>query len=130
MIHIKLYYGYINMYTIDANKHPDEQVKDLYVLLKQCKEESNLKIYCNSPYILNELVIIEGYTHEHVPHPEGFEVTTKHFEILKDGQIVEGEYYKSMVSDENLLNSKLGETNDRYSDMLELSQELERKNYE
>ena len=33
MKNIKLYYGYINQFTIDANKHPDQQRKDLLDLI-------------------------------------------------------------------------------------------------
>ena len=36
MIQINLYYGYIKEYTIDANKHPDEQVEDLINVIKNC----------------------------------------------------------------------------------------------
>jgi len=125
MIHINLYYGYIPKVTIDANLHPDKQIEDLHKMIDET--ETSLEIYCNSPYVLNEIMLIEGYFHNNVPHPKGFEIINKHFECLMDGNIVEGKYYKTMISDDNLLNNKLGESNDKYSDMLELSDELNKK---
>ena len=125
---IILYYGYITQFTIDANKHPDEQTKDLYDLIKNSKEKSII-IYCNSPYIINEITVLEGYTHNNVPHPDNIKITNKHFEIMKDGSIVEGKYYESMISDENLLNDRLGESNDRFADMLDLKQKVKTNSY-
>lgn len=125
MKQVNIYYGYIPVHTIDANLHPDEQLKALYFLL--LKNEEVLNIYCNSPYIINEITILEGYVSNNVPHPLGIKISNRHFECLKSGDIIEGKYYKSMISDDNLLNNKLAEGNDKFSDLLELSQELKEK---
>jgi len=119
MKQINIYYGYIPESTIDANLHPDKQIEALHKLIKESTDDV-IDICCNSPYVLNEIMLIEGYTSMNVPHPEGFELINKHFECLLDGSVVEGKYYKTMVSDENLLNNKLAECNDKYSDMLDL----------
>lgn len=120
MKEIFLFYGYIDKSTIDANKHPSEQLSDLYEWIGTGQEHYN--IYCNSPYILNEITLIEGYTSNGIDHPLG-KFSNKHFEVLEDGSIIEGKYYKSMISDDNLLNNKLGESNNRYSDLLDIVQE-------
>jgi len=125
MKNINVYYGYIPKITINANLHPDSQVEELHRLIIDSKE-NNIDIYCNSPYILNEIMLLEGYVHNNVPHPKGFEISNKHFEVLVNGNVVEGKYYKSMISDENLLNDKLGEANDRYSDLLDLADKLKK----
>lgn len=124
MKEIKLYYGYINKYTIDTNKHPDEQLEDFYNLLRNSNEDTII-IYSNSPYIINEITIVNGYFYNNIPHPEGFLITNKHFEILQDGTIKEGKYYKGMISDDNLLNNKLAEGNAKYDEILEKVQERE-----
>lgn len=123
MKNINLYYGYISKSTIDVNLHPDEQIKELHKII-ETSDTDEIYIYCNSPYVLNEITLIEGYVHNNVPHPKGFEITNRHFEQLYDGTIIEGKYYKSMISDDNLLNNKLAESNDKYSELLDLSDQL------
>lgn len=126
MKHINIYYGYIPVFTIDANSHPDKQIELLHEILSE-SNNNIIDIYCNSPYILNEIMLIESYLSNNVPHPKGFEITNKHFEYTSDGQIIEGKYYKTMISDENLLNDKLGESNEKYSDLLDLSDKLKKE---
>jgi hypothetical protein len=123
---IKIYYGYIETYTIDANKHPDQQRKDLIKLIKT-SNDNPIVIFCNSPYVLFYITLIEGYCHKNIPEEykgeyKGIDITVKHFEIRKNGEIIEGKYYKSMISDENLLNDKLNEGNNLYAHLLELEQ--------
>lgn len=133
-INIKLYYGYIQQYvgqsTIDANKHPDEQVEDLVKLIKECKEDT-LDIYSNSPYVMFRITLLFGYSNKEIPVDKrlhgDIDITNQHFEILKDGSIVEGAYFKGMMSDECLLDNKLCESNDLYSDLLDLEMEIERE---
>lgn len=125
--HINLYYGYINQHTIDANKHPDEQVGDLINLIKNSQEKT-INIYSNSPYIMFRITLLFGYSNKNIPSKKRLHgditITNKHFEILKDGTVVEGKYYKGMMSDKCLLNDKLAETNDLYSDLLDLVKNL------
>ena len=127
MIQINLYYGYVKENSIDANKHPDEQIEDLITLIKNCKEDE-LDIYSNSPYIMFRITLLFGYSEKNIPIDKrlhgNITITNKHFEVLKDGSIIEGKYYKGMMSDECLLNDKLGETNDLYSDLLDLQDKL------
>ena len=123
MKQINLYYGCITSdeVTINANLHPDKQIEILHEIIEN--NDSPINIYCNSPYIINEITLIKGYSDNNVPHPKSFEITNRHFEIKENGEIIEGKYYKSMISDDNLLNNKLAEGNDKYSDMLDLKQE-------
>jgi hypothetical protein len=128
MIQVNLYYGHIKQYTIDANKHPELQKKDLIELLKSAVDI--IDIYCNSPYIINNIILIEAYSRipdEHRGIYKGISIKNRHFEIKEDGNIVEGEYYKSMISDDNLLNNYIGKTNDEFSDFLELEDKLIKK---
>ena len=75
------------------------------------------------------ITLIEAYSNKNIPEDKkglyrGISITNRHFEITKDGIIIEGEYYKSMMSDQNLLNDKIGETNTLYSDLLDLEDTL------
>jgi hypothetical protein len=148
MVNVKLYYGYITTSTIDANKHPNEQLTDLIKLIQETTN-GELHIYCNSPYVLNMIRLIQAYTSKSIPfstdikttnqHFEdyrvflgssaggGIKTTNQHFEVLKNGDIVEGGYYKAMISDVNLLNDKLGESNDNFIKLLELEDNLKLK---
>lgn len=127
MINVNLYYGYIKQCTIDANKHPDEQVNDLIDLIKNCTD-SELDIFSNSPYVMFRITLLEAYSNKNIPTNQKLHgditISNKHFEVLKDGTVVEGKYYKTMMSDENLLNDKLIECNDLFSDLLDLEDKL------
>jgi len=127
---INLYYGYIKQYTIDANKHPDEQVEDLINLIRNSKEET-INIYSNSPYVMFRVTVLLGYSNKNIPIEKrllgDITITNKHFEVLKDGSIIEGKYYKGVMSDDCLLNNKLAENNDLYADLLKLEDELKIK---
>lgn len=129
MKEIKLYYGYINQSTIDANKHPDEQRKELLELIRN-SQENVIEIYSNSPYVMFYITLIHGFSNKNIPEKyqrefKGIRITNKHFEVLKDGSVVEGEYYKGMMSDDCLLNNKLDETNEWFSDLLDLETAIE-----
>ena len=125
---VKLYYGHITNFTIDANKHPDVQISDLNTILEN--SSGDVEIYSNSPYVLFGLTLINSYVNSNIP-PErnpysniiAFE--NKHFQINEDGTITEGLYYKKMMSDENLLNNKLAEFNEKFSDFLDLEDLLQ-----
>jgi hypothetical protein len=123
MIQLNLYYGYISENSIDANKHPDEQINELITLIKNCKE-NELNIYSNSPYVMFRITLLFGYSKKNIPVDKKLHgditITNKHFEVLKDGSIIEGKYYKGMMSDECLLNDKLAESNELYSNLLSL----------
>lgn len=129
MTNINLYYGYIPYSTLDANKHPDEQVADLIKLLEDSKELPSIDIYSNSPYIMFRITLLFGYSSKNIPVDKrlhgDINITNRHFEILKDGTIVEGAYYKGMISDDCLLNNKLDESNGLYSDLLDLEDALQ-----
>lgn len=126
MKNINLYYGYIPQFSIDANLHPNRQIEELYKILLESTTDT-IDIYCNSPYVLNEITLIEAHSHKNILHSTGISISNRHFEYLIDGKIVEGKYYKSMISDENLLNDKLGEANDKFSDLLDLEDKLKEK---
>lgn len=123
LINVNLYYGYINHSTIDANKHPDDQVLDLINLIKNCDTDV-LNIYSNSPYVMFRITLIFGYSNKNIPVEHrlygDINITNKHFEILKNGDIIEGSYYKGMMDDKCLLNNKLAETNDLFANLLDL----------
>lgn len=134
-IHVNFYSGYIEKYidkpTIDANKHPDDQIEDLINLLKSCGNDK-IDIYCNSPYVMFRLTLLFGYSNKNIPINKrlygDITITNSHFEIDKNGTITEGKYYKGMMSDECLLNDRLGENNDLFSDLLELEDKLQKEN--
>ena len=128
MKQINLYYGHINQTTIDANMHPEEQLKYLREFIRN-SNTNVVDIYCNSPYVLFDITLMEAYTNKNIAEEnkgnyKGISVTNKHFEVKEDGEIIEGKYYKSMISDENLLNDMLGKSNDNFSDLLDLEDRL------
>ena len=131
MTNIHLYSGYIPYSTLDANKHPDEQVADLIKLLEDSKEMPSIDIYSNSPYVMFRITLLFGYSNKNIPPDKrlhgDINITNKHFEILKDGSIVEGKYYKGMISDDCMLNNKLDESNGLYADLLDLKNLLDRQ---
>lgn len=126
MQELRIYYGYIKTNTIDANLHPDLQIKALLEYIRK-STDSVIEIYCNSPYVLFNITLIEAYCDKKIAEKNNpyfdISVTNKHYEVLENGDIVEGKYYKNMISDENLLNDKLGEANDNFSKLLELEDE-------
>ena len=128
MKNIKLYYGYINKFTIDVNLHPDQQIINLEKFIIESEDETVINIYSNSPYVLFHLTLLEGYKNYNIPHPTGIMITNKHFEVKENGDVIEGKYYDTMISDDNLLNDKLGESNDKYVELLELVDKLKREN--
>lgn len=126
---VNLYYGYNPQTTIDANKHPDEQIKDLINILRN--GDKVIDIFSNSPYVQFRLTLISAYSEKEIPDDllddmyKGLNISCKHFEIKSDGTVIEGDYYKSMMSDINLLNNKLGENNDLFSDLLDIEYKLD-----
>ena len=130
MKEINIYYGYITP-TFDANQHPEVQRQLLLSLIKT-NDSDEIHIYCNSPYVLFYLTIIQAYSNSQIPNEhrgiyKDISIKVKHFEVLKSGTVVEGGYYKDMITDENILNDYLGKSNDEYSDFLDLQQKFENK---
>ena len=130
MKRINLYYGWLDYtITIDANRHPDYQLNKLLELLRTPDMEV-FNIFSNSIYVINELTIIQGFEINGIPDDMRgiysgigpFEI--KHYEIGENGKAVEGEYYREMISDNNLLNNRIGEGNDRYSNILDMADQL------
>lgn len=128
---VNVYYGYINQVNIDANLHPDLQIKALINKILEAKDDE-LNIFCNSPYVLAYITLIEAYTNKKIPaeHNPYFNIPIKnrHFEILGDGTVVEGKYYKTMIDDDNLLYNKTREINDAYSKLQEIKRDLKKEN--
>ena len=63
-IKIKVYIGdYFHNNTINANIHPERQIERLIRFLNSevKKDNSDIEIYTNSPYILNKLMILQIY---------------------------------------------------------------------
>lgn len=132
MTNVKVYYGYIDEPTLDGNKHPEEQINDLISLIKS--SEGEVSIFTNSPYILNEIVLIESYSSSKIPNEErgnyaDLNITNQHFEITKNGEVIEGEYYHTMISDNNMLNMYLSKCNDKFADFLDLCQRADNDNF-
>ena len=125
---VNLYYGYIKENTIDANLHPQEQINALVKILTDASLNDNtiVDIYCNSTYVINNMIVIQAYSMSNIPknkklYQNILPFENKHFEIKENGKILEGQYYKGMISDENLLNDYIGKSNDDFSDFLGLS---------
>lgn len=124
---VNLFYGYLPQITIDANLHPEEQINALCDLLIKATQQNLdvVNIYSNSPYIQFNLTLIHAYVNSKIPPEKNpyhkiFPFENKHFEIKKNGDIIEGEYYKGMMSDKCLLNDYLAKSNDDYSVFLNL----------
>lgn len=120
---VKVYYGNLSICTIDANKHPDLQLQELKKLLEN--SNGDVEIHSNSPYVLFNITLIHSYVNskipaEYNPFSNVAPFINKHFEIKENGDIIEGAYYKEMISDENLLNDMLGKSNDDFSYFMEL----------
>ena len=132
MLKIKLYYGYIDEATLNANKHPEEQQKDLIDLIYEMSFMPEICIYSNSPYVINMLTLLEAYTSKNIPDDKKLypciSIQVMHFEINESGAKVEGKYYDGMIDDDNLLNNALDKSNQLYSDLQELEQRLNNEN--
>ena len=121
---IKVYIGdYIGESTIDANKHPQSQIDDLISLLTTSFENDNdeLTINTNSIYVLNKLMVLQGYYHHGVKcdyFKYDFNVDVDVFEVKDNNVIVDVPKYKFLVSDDNLLNNYVRLSNDEYSEIL------------
>ena len=119
---VKIYYGHISTSTIDANKHPELQIQDLISLLKN--STSDVEIFCNSPYVLFYLTLIHAWVNSPIPldqspYPDIAPFDNQHFEVKENGDAIEGSYYKGMISDENILNNIIMESNDKFSEFLD-----------
>ncbi len=122
---ISLYYGNIPKVTIDANMHPDKQINNLIQYLKFRRKNKDLSIYSNSIYVINFLTLLQGHAKHSIPHESGIDLTNikvSHFEYIDKNNLIEGKYYEDMISDDNLLNNKIEDSNEAYSKMLELKQ--------
>lgn len=110
--------------TIDANLSPSRQCEKLYEYLNYHIENNlDIVIYTNSPYIINKLTNLQGYfTYnvkcEYFNHELSHEFNA--FEVLNDGSMKTIEKYKEMISDENLLNDSLGDSNEEFGKILEM----------
>lgn len=126
-IKIKVYIGdYFHNSTINANIHPEKQIeKLLHYLNKEVKNNNqNIEIYTNSPYILNKLMILQIYHHKNVKC-EYFEhkiIECDVFEITLEDEIIEVPKYKYIVSDDNLLNNMINQSNKEHAEILEICQ--------
>jgi len=108
--------------SLNANKRPEEQIKDLINFINNLDENRTEVLYTNSPYVINYLTLYQGY--QKYDLQEFCEAKLKHNLRLftVDGEkITECEYYKYMISDDNLLNNHSGISNDKYSDLLDLA---------
>jgi len=144
MKQVNLFYGYSPLivpeyfrdkssgviWYIDANKHPDEQINDLIKILKN--NDEIIEIFSNSPYVHFRLTLISAYSEKEIPDDKikdemykGLNIKCRHFEIKSDGNVIEGKYYKSMMSDDNLLNNKLAENNELFSELLDIENKLD-----
>lgn len=128
---IRVFIGYYGMdgtnSTIDANNHPEEQIELLLNVLEDSFEKNIevLNIYTNSPYVLNKLMILQGYAYHGVDcnyfkYKLDFPVDV--FEVKKDSSIIEVSKYKFITSDNNLLNNALSDSNEEFAKILELKQ--------
>lgn len=130
LINIGYYQKELN--TIDANLHPDEQYVQLVSFLEDRIENGeDIVIYTNSPYIFDKLTILQGYNTHNVPCTYFKYVLDHNFmclEFLIDGTTKIINKYKEMISDENLLNDRLGESNEEFSTILDAVQTREFEN--
>lgn len=109
--------------TIDANKHPHIQIEELLTLLTNYmhSDDEVLNIHTNSIYVLNKLMILQLYSHHKVEcryFNIELNIPVDVFEVKLDNSIVEIPKYKCIVSDENLLNNLIEESNIEHSDIL------------
>lgn len=126
-IKIKVYIGdYFHDNTINANIHPKRQIEGLlHYLDKEVKNNNqNIEIYTNSPYILNKLIVLSEYSYKKIKcnYFDHNIIQCDAFEILENGEIKKVGKYKNLISDDNLLNNAIQESNDEFSDILELCQ--------
>lgn len=125
-IKINVYIGfYFDDSTINANLEPHIQCQNLIDFLNDevFDGKTEIDIYTNSPYILNKLIILSEYNYtgvkcEYFDHKV---IQCEAFEVLKNGDIKKVGKYKHLISDDNLLNNALQESNDEFSVILDYS---------
>lgn len=99
-IEVKLYYGYISQFTINANLHPKIQKDELHWQIRNCTTDV-LEIACNSSYVLERLKLIEKYSSK--PNElkgilwKDMNITLKYFEVLIDGTVAERILHKGLL---------------------------------
>ena len=125
-IKINIFIGnYESRSTIDANIHPEIQINNLLAFLKH-KSDSNdyITIYTNSIYILNKIMILQLYGKKNVECDYFKHKITECavYEVKLDNSISKVANYKGTISDDNLLNNMIGDSNEEVSKILELCQ--------
>lgn len=128
----------------EQNLYPLSQRETLVALLKgrQCNRGSGLVMTTHSPYIINYLSIcVKAYQ---VTHDATADVIAKVekiipqvsflapqdlsiYEIDEEGFVKKLETYDGIPKDSNFLNTALAETNDLYSDLMDIEDEASRR---
>lgn len=123
---IKFYYGSLDECTFDEKLHPTIQ-KEL--LINFLLDDNKTIIKSNSQYLLNLAILLHSYSYNEIPY-HNIKIpkfNLRHFEIAVDNSIIEGDYYKGIISDDNLLNTNVNKLNTEFGDLLDLL-EVNKKN--
>jgi hypothetical protein len=133
-MNVNIIYGFFDKATIDANLHPSIQEELCLIYLKNNDEHEPLLIYTNSIHVLGCIILANAYEKHNIPNDlrgkfKGFAVKrVRHFYSKPGGKLVEGKYYKDMVSNDNLLNNLIEQQNKDYGKLLDLVLKLENEN--
>lgn len=130
MRELNIFVGDIAKATIDANLRPEKQIEELIKYINNLNVGLDYKLYTNSPYIINNLTLFQGYQLKGLQ--EHCEAKLRHslrIYTLEGTDQIEGKYYKEMISDDNLLNNYLSKSNDQYSDLLDLEDNIRKDKF-
>ena len=104
--------------TIDVNSHPNIQIQNLLSFLKYNSDKNDyITIYTNSIYVLNKLTVLQLYYKYNV-NCDYFKhriIECKVYEVGLDDSIKEVPNYKGTVSDDNLLNNFIENSNEEFA---------------
>lgn len=128
---------------MEQNLYPSSQKQILFFLLEHCnlKDDNRLVLTTHSPYLINYLSLaakaqqiasMDGFNEDNTEHTQLYDIVPKNtlvdpdklhiYEVQTNGQTVELDKFDNLPSDENLLNTLLGETNDLFNDLYDIEE--------
>ncbi|HXK76794.1 MAG TPA: AAA family ATPase [Bacteroidaceae bacterium] len=140
-------FGYSSLVNVveemEQNLYPTSQKEVLFYLLNHCNsiDENRLVLTTHSPYLINYLSLaakakqiasldnfknksdLQELLYNIVPKEALLDSDKLHiYEVRPDGQTVELEKFENLPSDDNVLNTLLGETNELFSDLYDIEE--------
>ena len=111
--------------TIDANLSPKKQYELLLNLLRnKIIQDEDFTIHTNSLFVINKITVLQSYS-KHNVNCGYFDLKIPEeirFFEMKDNQLFKISDYKGLISDDNMLNNAIGDSNEEYAEILTTKQ--------